>query len=1157
MLKKALTSLLVIFCCILTIGLKAQNFSNFRMGSMIIDTTVIKLDSLSIIPQSFQLTGLNPDEYSIDYITATLTINNNDRKGNQIAYSYRLFSFDLGKKYYHKPVSMIISKTASYQPKIMPISTFTSREADDNLLISKGSISRGITVGNNQYLVLNSNLNLQLSGMLTEDIEIKANISDKNIPIQPEGNSRIIQDFDKIFIQLKYKNQFALNAGDIDIVKPEGYFLSVNKRILGMEFIAENKFKSNDILYNKVGGGVTKGKYVRYTLSVTEGVQGPYQLKGEQNEINIVILSGTERIYIDGKLLTRGQENDYSIDYNTGELTFSSRIFVTNEKIFIVEFEYKDLFYSHYTLYSFNEFQHEKNPKLKLNVNFFHEQDMKNFSIQPELDDSQKQFLSQLGDSISQCYYPNVDSVQYNKNEILYKSIDTIINGIHYSPVYIHSTNSEEQLYRLGFSYLGNNKGNYVLSQSTSNGRVFNWVAPKDGIPQGNYEPVILLSTPKLTQMGSIGAKLNFAENSGFNTEIAFSNYDKNTFSNIDDKDNVGVACKFNLFHKNKINSKKEINKEWFFLTNLSYEFVHKNFNPVENYREIDFFDHYNLQENYSSTHSEHILEYQAGFSNELMGTTHYKLNYLNRYQDVSAFRNEINSKTQIKGFTISTLTSYLTTKDSIQKTKYFCSYNNFSKQFRKIEIGIKDNLEQNLFINQSNDSLRSNSFSFNEAILFLKNNDTLPYLYSISFMNRIDNLLKGNSLSTNSIINEANISFELAQLKNNRIRGNIIYRNTKLKDSTSKFVSDNYLIGSLEYSGRFFKSAIIISTYYEAGRGIEQKQTFSYLKVANGEGTYVWIDYNNNGIEELDEFELAAFRDEANYIKIWISSTDLMTTYNNQFTQSIQLRPGNVWSKKTGFLKFLSRFSNSTTFHSFQKNSLKNNLAAYNPFNFNLQDSLLVSSNLNFINTLSFNQLSSIWGMDFIIQKTQNKNLLYYGFEKNILSLQKIILRINPTKNLLLKNEYTHSLKENNSEYLVTKNFKIDSHILQSSLNINYKTTYYITLTYLFKNKKNYIGTEKMFLHNIGVNFNYRIPKKGNLDVKFQYIKISINDNSSNSISYEMLEGLKKGNNGVWGISYQGNITEYLQFEIEYEGRASTGNKVINMGNIQLRAHF
>ena len=100
-------------------------------------------------------------------------------------------------------------------------------------------------------------------------------------------------------------------------------------------------------------------------------------------------------------------------------------------------------------------------------------------------------------------------------------------------------------------------------------------------------------------------------------------------------------------------------------------------------------------------------------------------------------------------------------------------------------------------------------------------------------------------------------------------------------------------------------------------------------------------------------------------------------------------------------------------------------------------------------------------------------------------------------------------------------------------------------------------MGTEKMASHNIGVNLNYRIPQKGNLDIKMQYIKISYNDDTSNSISYEMLEGLKNGNNGVWGISYQGNITDYLQFEIEYEGRVSTGNKVINLGNIQLRAHF
>jgi hypothetical protein len=46
------------------------------------------------------------------------------------------------------------------------------------------------------------------------------------------------------------------------------------------------------------------------------------------------------------------------------------------------------------------------------------------------------------------------------------------------------------------------------------------------------------------------------------------------------------------------------------------------------------------------------MLEYQAAFTNETFGATHYKLNYLNRYQDVSAFRNEITPK-QNQRFTI------------------------------------------------------------------------------------------------------------------------------------------------------------------------------------------------------------------------------------------------------------------------------------------------------------------------------------------------------------------------------------------------------------------------------------------------------------------------------------------------------------------------
>ncbi|WP_434127643.1 hypothetical protein, partial [Enterococcus faecium] len=43
-----------------------------------------------------------------------------------------------------------------------------------NGLQTNGSISRGFTIGNNQNTVLNSNLDLQISGKLSDDITLKA-----------------------------------------------------------------------------------------------------------------------------------------------------------------------------------------------------------------------------------------------------------------------------------------------------------------------------------------------------------------------------------------------------------------------------------------------------------------------------------------------------------------------------------------------------------------------------------------------------------------------------------------------------------------------------------------------------------------------------------------------------------------------------------------------------------------------------------------------------------------------------------------------------------------------------------------------------------------------------------------------------------------------
>jgi hypothetical protein len=135
--------------------------------------------------------------------------------------------YDLHSKRANKTLA-IYDSTALFKDAIRYQQTLAlpkREEAFSTQNIQKtGSITRGISFGNRQDVFVNSSLNLQMEGQLSETVNLRAVISDRNVPFQPEGNTQQLQDFDNIYIQL-YNNDWSLTAGDVVLKNGASNFL--------------------------------------------------------------------------------------------------------------------------------------------------------------------------------------------------------------------------------------------------------------------------------------------------------------------------------------------------------------------------------------------------------------------------------------------------------------------------------------------------------------------------------------------------------------------------------------------------------------------------------------------------------------------------------------------------------------------------------------------------------------------------------------------------------------------------------------------------------------------------------------------------------------------------------------------------------------------
>lgn len=1108
------------------------------------DTIVI--DTFSVNPRTFQILNNNKESVSLDYklLPYKGLVVFLDIPYDTLIFNYHPLLIDFSKKYYKHPISLNRTiEQKQYHPSLNIISTDNSNNLFQGTKLNRtGSISRGLMVGNNQDFSLNSNLNLQLSGMISPTMKILASVTDDNIPIQPQGNTQQLQDFDKVFIQVS-DQKWKLTAGDFWIKNKDSYFLKYHKRGQGIHL--KNKIIGNNNIEIDVenSASISKGKFGRNVIQGIEGNQGPYRLFGNENESYIIILSGTENVYIDGVLLKRGQNNDYIIDYNTAEISFTANTLINKDKRIIVEFQYSDKNYARSLLQSSATV---KKNNSSFYVHAYGEQDSKNQPLQLDFDLFDRQTLENIGDNIDLAIGSGIDSVDFNQATNLYQKIDSL--GYE---VYQYSTDEQQAVYMLTFSNVGQGNGNYKIKENNALGKVFEWIAPDTIsfgaiIKNGDYSPIKKLVTPKKRQIISVGGKTIWSGNS-LNYELSTSNMDLNTFSNINNEDNIGFAGLVSFENKNTLKEKWELNQQY------RIESISKDFRRIERFREVEFERNWNIQ-NLITPKDQLLSSARINLKHLENGLFQYQLNSYFIKDDFNGYKNDFKIKWN-KKFNLN-FDGSLMNSDGQFNTSFLRHKTDLFIPIKGFKLGFKDINENNQFF--SADTLNNNSYRFYDWKVYIENYDSTKNRVQFFYQERYDWFKDRSILKKATKAISPGLMVGISSRKNFNLNYSLAYRMLQSDSTLTNILPENSLASRLNYNLKLLNGGINTNSFLEIGSGLELQKEFIYIEVPAGQGVYTWNDYNDNGIKELNEFEIAAFSDQATYIRVFTPNNNYIKIYSFQYNQNLNIDFKRIIDGKTTVEKFLNKFYNQTAVNTHKKTNDLDLQTLLNPL-VNADNPIIQQMSNSLRNSLFFNRSSSKYSVELVTQLFANKNLLINGTDFISTNKDQIKFRWNINKSFMLNSQLTKEIKKNSSTYMTNRNYDIENKEINNRISFQPNTLFRVALNGRYSEKRNSIeyGNEKAFINDIGLELRRSKRDKGLLNGELHLVNINYNGESSSTIGFEMLEGLQLGKNITWKLGFQKNMSNNIQISINYNGRKSEENKAIHTGSMQMRAFF
>jgi hypothetical protein len=1068
--------------------------------------------------------------YEIDYIAGEIRFQEPVPQGGHIRLVYKVFPYTIKKTYTHRPLRRRVLG-APLGPAVPELQK-PPEEGEENYasqLDKSGSITRGITVGSNRGLKVNSSLNLNISGKVAENVEVVAALTDQTTPIQPEGTTQNLQEIDKVFVKITAPNMSA-TMGDYNLDLSGSQFARYSRKLQGAMGTAE--FDRFGLL---VSGAVSKGKFRTMSFMGQEGNQGPYQLTGDRGQIDIIVLAGTERVYIDGEPMVRGETNDYIIDYAAAQITFTRSRLITSDSRIVVDFQFSDEKFRR-NLYAVNSHATGWNDKIHLATTFLREADDKDNPLDFTLSQENLHVLQNAGDDpqkavVDGAVYVGPGKGRYNRNDQNFF-------------VYVGNDSGE---YNVVFSDVGDGQGNYRYKGAG----IYEYAGEK----LGRYAPVIPLPTARSHDLLDVGLDFSPYKEIGLRGEVALSSYDLNTYSAIGDGDNQGVAQNWELQIKPDSVRLFGMNVGAVDFSGHFRKIDHR-FQDIDRTTEVEYNRRWDLPQ--VTSREELVKEMQAAYRpvkgfevggeyGQIRKGSYFRSNrWLLRSQLKKPSLPEYNYSIE----RINKNASLTEPQGDWLRQKGNASYRLWRlRPFFQYEGEVKkENWADTL----------ATGFKFDDVTAGMEFSPSRKIGLTTKLSRRNDKDYAGaDRFADKSTARTQSVGLQLQNVGTLSASVEYTHREREFADPA---VSDKRTdLAEIRSTFTPLKRALNTTWNYQISNTATAKQERVYIKVSPGDGNYRFD-------EELKEFVNDPLGD---YILRILTTDEFIPVVELKTSSTVKFEPQRFWTgrvhkegeKRSIFQETISSVSTETYVAIEERSQEKDVWSIYlldlskyqNP-------NATIFGNINFRQDMFLFENNRNYSLRLRYQSIKEKNNQFLEGGQDRLEREKSArLKSRFSNKFNSQSEFTHKQISRAFDYSGRQNRDIYSNQLKLDLSYRPTSPLEIALESRYAREEDRFYEEPTRVNAIALvpRVNYSFRSKGRLRAEVEWSQVSATP-SGRVIPFEMADGRSLGSSARWDIRFDYRISSTIQATFSYSGRNEPErSRTIHTGRAEVTAAF